>query len=44
MIRPFAYNIPEGLSEEEAFPDEILQVLREVFQGVANAFGDNATL
>jgi len=44
MIRPFAYNIPEGLSEEEAFPDEILQILREVFQGVANAFGDNATL
>jgi hypothetical protein len=44
MIRPTCYNIPEGKSEQEALPDELLELLANVFQGVTNAFGDNATL
>lgn len=44
MIRPACYNIPEGKSEQEALPDELLELLANVFQGVTNAFGDNATL
>jgi hypothetical protein len=44
MIRPSCYNIPEGKSEQEALPDELLELLANVFEGVTNAFGDNATL
>jgi hypothetical protein len=44
MTPPILYNIPEGKSEQEALPDELLQLLGDVFQGVTSAFGDNATL
>lgn len=44
MTPPIPYNIPEGKSEQEALPDELLQLLDNVFQGVTSAFGDNATL
>ena len=44
MIRPSYYNIPEGMSEQEALPDELLQLLADVFKGVTYAFGDDATL
>jgi hypothetical protein len=44
MIRPSCYNIPEGKTEEEALPHELLELLVGVFQGVTSAFGDDATL
>lgn len=44
MTPPIPYNIPEGKSEQEALPNELLQLLDDVFQGITSAFGDNATL
>lgn len=44
MKCPLLYNVPQGKGEYDALPDELLQLLRDVFQAVTHAFGENATL
>jgi len=44
MKPPILYNVPQGKSEEDALPDELLQLLGDVFKGVTHAFGEDATL
>lgn len=44
MKLPILYNVPQGKSEEDALPDELLQLLGDVFKGVTHAFGEDAML
>lgn len=44
MTRPIAFNLPEGKSADEFLDAQYLELLNEVFEGVKQAFGDDAIL
>jgi hypothetical protein len=44
MKCPILINVPNGQSEDEALPDALLELLREVFPAVTSVFGDNAVI
>jgi hypothetical protein len=44
MKRPVLYNIPQGKTEQEVFPDELQELLQNVFPAITSAFGEDASL
>ena len=44
MKRPVLYNIPQGKTEKEVFPDELQELLQNVFRAITSTFGENASL
>ena len=44
MTLPIAFNLPEGKSADEFLDTQFLEMLNEVFEGIKQAFGDDANL
>lgn len=44
LLRPTAYNLPEGMSEEAVMSEEFLATLEELFAGMKEAYGNQAHL
>jgi hypothetical protein len=44
MKRPALYNIPQGKTEQEVFPDELQELLQNAFPAIISAFGEDASL
>jgi hypothetical protein len=44
LLRPTAYNLPEGMSEEEVMTEEFRESLEELFAGMKEAYGNQAHL
>ncbi|WP_159820291.1 hypothetical protein [Cyanobium sp. Copco_Reservoir_LC18] len=44
LLRPTAYNLPEGMSSEEVFDDEFSENLSALFSAIKDSYGNQAHL
>ena len=44
LLRPTAYNLPEGMSSEEVFDEEFTENLSEMFTAIKDSYGNHAHL
>jgi hypothetical protein len=44
LLRPTAYNLPEGMSSEEVFNEEFSENLSELFAAIKDSYGNQAHL
>lgn len=44
LLRPTAYNLPEGMSSEEVFDEEFSENLSELFAAIKDSYGNHAHL
>lgn len=44
LLRPTAYNLPEGMTSEEVFDEEFSENLSELFAAIKDSYGNHAHL
>ncbi|MCP9829341.1 hypothetical protein KBZ19_12690 [Synechococcus sp. L2F] len=44
LLRPTAYNLPEGMSSDEVFDEEFSENLSELFAAIKDSYGNHAHL
>ena len=44
LLRPLAFNLPDGLSSEDVLDEDMMQCLSEIFANVKESFGNQAHL